>query len=299
MTDRPLLDPSVLARLGGLKLRVRAITEGVLTGLHRSPHHGQSVEFAEHREYSPGDELRHLDWKAWGKFDKYYVKRYEQETNLRAHLVVDASGSMGFRGRDDRMTKLEYASALAASMTWLLVRQQDAVGLVLASDAVRRAIPARAAASHVGNVVDALEQATASGPTRLGAALDWLVENSRRRATVAIFSDLLDADPDLMKRIAQLSKRKHEVTLFHVLDPAELEFPYEDPTLFTSMEDERVVEATGRDVRRGYLEELGRWLDEVRRATAEADVDYVLCRTDAPLDEVLLPFLARRARHAA
>jgi len=299
MNGKPLLDPAVLARLGGLKLRVRAITEGVLAGLHRSPHHGQSVEFAEHREYSPGDELRHLDWKAWGKFDRYYVKRYEQETNLRAHLVVDASGSMGFRGREDRLTKLEYASALAASMTWLLVRQQDAAGLILANDKVLRAIPARAAASHVGNVVEALEQATAGGPTRLGAALDWLVENSRRRATVAIFTDLLDADPDLMKRIAQLSKRKHEVTLFHVLDPAELEFPYDDPTLFTSMEDERVVEATGRDVRRGYLEELGRWLDEVRRATAEADVDYVLCRTDSPLDEVLLPFLARRARHAA
>jgi uncharacterized protein (DUF58 family) len=299
MTGRPLLDPSVLAKLGGLKLRVRAITEGVLTGLHRSPHHGQSVEFAEHREYAPGDELRHLDWKAYGKFDRYYIKRYEQETNLRAHLVVDASGSMGFRGKEDRLTKLEYASALAASMTWLLVRQQDAAGLVLATDKVVRAIPPRAAASHVGNVVDALEQATASGATRLGAALDWIVENARRRATVAIFSDLLDADADVMKRIAQLAKRKHEVTLFHVLDPAELEFPYDDPTLFTSMEDDRSVEATGRDVRRGYLEELNRWLAELRRAAAEADVDYALCRTDAPLDDVLLPFIARRARHAA
>jgi uncharacterized protein (DUF58 family) len=295
----PLLDPAVLAKLGGLKLRVRAITEGVLTGLHRSPHHGQSVEFAEHREYSPGDELRHLDWKAWGKFDRYYIKRYEQETNLRAHLVVDASGSMGFRGKEDRLTKLEYASALAASITWLLVRQQDAAGLVIASDKVLRAIPPRAAASHVSNVVEALEQATPAGETRLGAALDWLVENSRRRAVVAIFSDLLDADADVMKRIAQLAKRKHEVTLFHVLDPAELEFPYDDPTLFTSMEDGRTVEATGRDVRRGYLEEVARWLAEVKRAAAEADVDYTLCRTDAPLDEVLLPFIARRDRSAA
>jgi uncharacterized protein (DUF58 family) len=299
VSSSKLLDPAVLARLGGLKLRVRAITEGVLTGLHRSPHHGQSVEFAEHREYAPGDELRHLDWKALGKFDRYYVKRYEQETNLRAHLVVDASGSMGFRGRDDRLTKLEYASALAASVAWLLVRQQDAAGLVLASDKVVRAIPPRAAASHVANVVDALEAAAPAGETRLGAALDWLVENARRRASVLVFSDLLDADPALMKRIAQLAKRKHEVTLFHVLDPAELDFPYDDPTLFTSMEDARSVEATGRDVRRGYLEELSRWLDEVRRSAAEADVDYALCRTDAPLEDVLLPFLARRARHAA
>jgi uncharacterized protein (DUF58 family) len=206
---------------------------------------------------------------------------------------------MGFRGRDEGLTKLEYASALAASMTWLLVRQQDAAGLVLANDKVVRAIPPRAAASHVANVVDALEQAVPAGATRLGAALDWLVENARRRATVAVFSDLLDADADVMKRIAQLAKRKHEVTLFHVLDPAELEFPYDDPTLFTSMEDDRSVEATGRDVRRGYLEELERWLAGIRRAAAEADVDYALCRTDAPLDEVLLPFIARRARHAA
>jgi len=299
VNGKPLLDPAVLAKLGGLKLRVRAITEGVLTGLHRSPHHGQSVEFAEHREYAPGDELRHLDWKAYGKFDRYYIKRYEQETNLRAHLVVDASGSMGFRGSEDRLTKLEYASALAASMAWLLVRQQDAAGLLIANDKVLRTIPPRAAASHVSNLVEALEQSTPAGETRLGAALDWLVENSRRRAVVAVFSDLLDADPDVMKRIAQLAKRKHEVTLFHVLDPAELEFPYDDPTLFTSMEDGRSVEATGRDVRRGYLEELNRWLAEVRRAAAEADVDYALCRTDAPLDAVLLPFIARRARHAA
>lgn len=299
MNGRPLLDPAVLAKLGGLKLRVRAITEGVLTGLHRSPHHGQSIEFAEHREYSPGDELRHLDWKALGRFDRYYVKRYEQETNLRAHLVVDASGSMGFRGAEDRLTKFEYASALAASVAWLLVRQQDAAGLVLASDRVVRALPPRAAPSHVGNLVEALEQAAPAGETRLGAALDWIVENARRRATVAIFSDLLDADPAVMKRIAQLAKRKHEVTLFHVLDPAELDFPYDDPTLFTSMEDGRSVEATGRDVRRGYLEELNRWLEEVRRAAAEADVDYTLCRTDVPVDEVLLPFMARRARHAA
>ncbi len=299
MNGRGLLDPAVLAKLGGLKLRVRAITEGVLTGLHRSPHHGQSVEFAEHREYSPGDELRHVDWKAYARFDKYYVKRYEQETNLRAHLVVDASGSMGFRGAEDRLTKLEYASALAASMAWLLVRQQDAAGLVLASDRVVRAIAPRAAPSHVSNVVEALEQAVPAGETRLGVALDWLVENARRRSTVAVFSDLLDADPDLMRRIAQLAKRKHEVTLFHVLDPAELDFPYDDPTLFTSMEDGRSVEATGRDVRRGYLEELGSWLAGLRRAAAEADVDYALCRTDAPLDEVLLPFIARRARSAA
>src|SRR5512133_4052527 len=150
MNGKPLLDPAVLAKLGGLKLRVRAITEGVLTGLHRSPHHGQSVEFAEHKEYSPGDDIRRIDWKAYGKFDKFYVKRFEQETNLRAYLVVDASGSMGYRGKPEALSKLEVASALAASLAYLLFRQQDAAGLVLVGDQVKVAIPPRASASHLG-----------------------------------------------------------------------------------------------------------------------------------------------------
>ena len=296
---RPLLDPAVLARLATLKLRVRAITEGVLSGLHRSPHHGQSVEFAEHKEYAPGDEIRHIDWKAYGKFDRYYVKKYEQETNLRAYLVVDASGSMGYRGAPERMSKLEYASALAASLAYLLVRQQDAAGLVLVQGQVHAAIPPRAAAGHLTALVNALEGARAEGPTQLGAAVDWVTEHAPRRSSVLVFSDLFDDDQRVVKRIAQLGRRKHEVTLFHVLDPAELTFPFDDPTLFLSMEDGRQVEAHGRDVRKGYLDLMARWLAEVKRTAAEGDVDYGLCRTDGALEDVLLPFLARRERRAA
>ena len=294
-----LLDPAVLAKLGTLKLRVRAITEGVLTGLHKSPHHGQSVEFAEHKEYAPGDEIRHIDWKAYGKFDKYYVKKFEQETNLRAYLVVDASGSMGYRGDPGRMTKLEYASALAASLAYLLVRQQDAAGLVLVQGQIHAAIPPRASASHLGPILETLEGVRAEGPTKLSAAVDWIIEHAPRRSSVLVFSDLFDPEEQVLKKLAQLGRRKHEVSLFHVLDPAELEFPFDDPTLFLSMEDERQVEAHGRDVRKGYLEVFGRWLDEVRRTAAEADVEHVLARTDRPLDEVLLPYLAKRERTAA
>ncbi len=296
---RPLLDPVALARLGNLRLRVRAIAEGILTGLHKSPHHGQSVEFAEHKEYAPGDEIRHIDWKAYAKFDKYYVKRFEQETNLRAYLVVDASGSMGYRGRPDRMTKLETASALAATLAYLLFRQQDAAGLVLVQGQVAGTIPPRASASHLVPILDSLEGARPGGETRIGAAVDWVVEHAPRRSSVLIFSDLFDKEETVLRKIAQLGRRRHEVTLFHVLDPAELEFPFDDPTLFLSMEDARQVEAHGRDVRKGYLELLHRWLAEVRRTAAEADIDYALCRTDRPPDEVLLPFLARRERSAA
>jgi uncharacterized protein (DUF58 family) len=296
---RPLLDPEVLARLGTLRLRVRSITEGILSGLHRSPHHGQSVEFAEHKEYAPGDDVRRIDWKAYGKFDKYYVKQFEQETNLRCHLVVDCSGSMGWKGAPARLTKLEYAAALAASLAWLLVRQADAAGLLLCAGEVVKAIPPQASAGHLQPIVEALSAAVPGGPTRLDAAVDWVVEHAPRRSAVVVLSDLFDEDRRLLKRLAQLSRRGHEVTIFHLLDPAELEFPFEEPTLFLSMEDGRSVEATGREVKQGYLQLMGSWLEEVKREAAEADLDYALCRTDRPLDEVLLPFLARRERHAA
>src|SRR5512138_2666305 len=186
-----LLDPMVLAKLGTLKLRVRAITEGILSCLHKSPHHGQSVEFADHNEYAPGDEIRLIDWKSYGKFDKYYVKKFEPETNLRAYLVVDASGSMGYRGDPARMTKLEYASALAASLAYLLVRQQDAAGLVVVAGKVRSALPPRATAGHLGPLVESLERCRAEGPTELGSAVDWVIEHAPRRSSVLIFSDLM------------------------------------------------------------------------------------------------------------
>jgi len=300
MTDRKhLLDPAILARLATLKLRVRAITEGILTGLHKSPHHGQSVEFAEHKEYAPGDDVRRIDWKAYGKFDKYYVKQFEQETNLRAWLVVDGSGSMAYRGKPERLSKLEYASALAASLAYLLVRQGDAAGLVVVSDRVVRTLAPRAAAAHLPQILEALEGLSPSGETRLAAAVDHVLEHAARRSSVVILSDLFDREDDVLRKVAQLRRYKHEVTLFHVLDPDELEFPFEDPTLFLSMEDGRQVEANGRDVRKGYLEVLARWLADVRRVAGEADLEHVLCRSDQPLDEVLLPFLARRERRAA
>jgi len=297
--EKSLLDPEVLAKLATLRLRVRAVAEGVLNGLHKSPHHGQSVEFAEHKEYAPGDEIRHIDWKAYGKFDKYYVKRFEQETNLRAWMLVDASGSMGYRGDERRLSKLEYASALAGTLAYLLVRQQDAAGLAVFAGSVTRAVPPRAEPSHVNAILETLQGVRAGGETRLASAVDLLVERAHRRSGVFVFSDLMDADERVLRLVAELRRRKHEVTVFHVLDPAEIEFPFEEPTLFLSMEDSRSVEARGRDVRKGYLELLERWLEETRRVCAEADLEYVLARTDRPLDEVLVPFLARRERSAA
>ena len=288
-----LLDPKVLARLGNTQLRARAVVEGVLTGLHRSPHQGQSVEFAEHKDYAPGDDLRHLDWKAWGKLDRYYVKRFEQETNLRAFLVVDASASMGYGGAD-RLTKLAYAQTLAASLGYVLVRQQDAVGVVVARGKELGYLPPRAALGHLPAILGTLEAAAAAGPTDLAAAADLVAEKAGRRATVLVFSDLLDFSPGAMRRLADLRRMKHEVAIFHLLDPDELDFPFEDATRFEGLEGEPALEVDPRAIRDSYLEELAAFRAEAKRTCERADVEYEPVRTDAPLDGPLLRFLARR-----
>lgn len=287
-----LLNAQTLVKLAGVKLRARAVVDGVLSGLHKSPHQGQSVEFAEHQEYAPGDEIRHLDWKAFGKFDKYYIKRFEHETNLHAVLVIDGSASMGYRS--EALSKLEVAKILAGALAYLLVRQQDAAGLTVVSGELSRDLPARAAAGHLRVVLDELESVSAQGSTNLVRAADHLAEKISRRSLVAVFSDLFDDRQDALKRILQLRARKNDVALFHILDPAELTFPFEDPTLFLSMEDERQIEVNPREIKESYLEELGAFLKTVRTSCAEADVDYELVRSDESLDAVLLRFLARR-----
>ncbi len=287
-----LLDAATLSRIAGLKLRARAVVEGVLSGLHKSPHQGQSVEFAEHKEYAPGDELRHLDWKAFGKFDKYYVKRFEHETNLRAVMVVDTSGSMGFGTTG--LSKLDVARVMAATLSHLLVRQQDAAGVALVAAGRFAEVPPRAAATHLQVVLEALETATASGQTDLAAAADTLAEKLPRRSLVCVFSDFFDEKQDALKRVLALRSRKHDVAVFHLVDPAELTFPFEDPTLFLSMEDERQIEVHPREIRASYLEEFGRFLANTKDACRAADVDYELVRTDEAIDQTLLRFLGRR-----
>nr|WP_255653683.1 MULTISPECIES: DUF58 domain-containing protein [Myxococcus] len=268
--------------------------EGVLSGLHKSPHQGQSVEFAEHKEYAPGDELRHLDWKAYGKFDKYYVKRFEHETNLRAVMVVDASASMGYQS--GALSKLEVATTLAGALSYLLVRQQDAAGLALLTGGKWKDVPPRASAGHLNVLLDTLDATAAGGTTDLGSAADHLAEVLPRRSTVIVLSDLLDEKQDALKRVLALRQRKNDVSLFHVVDPAELTFPFDDPTLFMDMEGEGRIEVNPREIKESYLEEFHAFLANVKASCAEADVDYELVRTDEKLDDVLLRYLARRGR---
>ena len=293
--ERVLLTPQLTERLAQLKVRAESVVEGALSGLHRSPHHGQSVEFAEHKVYAPGDELRHLDWKAYAKFDRYYVKRYEHETNLRAFLCVDASGSMGFSsGKLGSLTKLDVACTLAAAFAYLLVRQQDAVGLILIQGSAVSYLPPRAAAGHLTAVLETLANTRPKGQTDLAAVAELLSEKARRRAAVFVFSDLFDSEPRGLTRLLQLRHQKNEVGIFHVMDPAELTFPYDDLTQFESMEDERQYQAHPAEIRTSYLEEMKRFLEGTRRSCRESRAEYELVQTDAALDRVLVSFLGRR-----
>lgn len=297
------LDPALLARLGPLQLRARRVMEGVLTGLHKSPHHGQSVEFSEHKEYAPGDEIKHIDWRAYAKLDKYYVKRFEMETNLRALLVVDASGSMAY-GRG-AFTKLGYAATCAGALAYLLSRQGDQVGLLVAGEpdplsterlpkGVRSYLPFGASPAHVQELLRRLEREEGRGTTSLAPALDFAAEKAGRRALVIVLSDLFDATERTVPALKMLRGRRHDVLLLQTLDREELDFPFDDPTRFLSMEDDRQIDAQPRQIRASYLEELQRFLDGTRRELARADVEVEQVATDLPPDRVLLRLLARR-----
>ncbi len=286
------LDPELLARLRGLAVQVQRVVEGVLAGLHRSARHGVSIEFVEHKEYSPGDDPRHLDWRALGRLDRYVVKKYEDETNLQATIAVDQSGSMGYGSGP--FTKAGYANLLAASLAALLLRQGDAAGLSILSDSAPSRVPPQSRGDQLSEIVGQLEAARPQGPTALRPAATRFIEHSRRRGVLVLLSDLFDDDRGLLPSLKMVAARGHQVMVFHVLDRDEIEFPFQEPARFESLEDERQLLAVPREVRAAYLEEMRRFLDSNRRALAGAGLRYELVRTDEPPHQALLRYLTRQ-----
>jgi len=289
---RQPLTPETQARLQGLLLEAREAVEGVLSGLHRSRHRGASIEFQEHKEYSPGDELRHIDWKANARNDRLWVKQFEQETNLRALLLLDASASMGYGSH--RATKLDRACEIAASLAHLLLRQQDAVGLVAFQQQVTDYIPPRSSSGHLTVLLEKLAGLQAAGQTDLVQLLGRVAELADRRGMVILLSDLFDLRPEVVQRLRQLRGRKHEVIVLQLLDPWELTFPFSELTRFVDLEEPRTVQADPRGMRRADLVEQRSYLEGIRRACLEADIDYLLADTARSPGEVLTELLARR-----
>jgi uncharacterized protein (DUF58 family) len=292
---RQYLDPVVISRLRKLDLKAKLVVEGFLTGLHRSPYHGFSVEFAEHRQYMPGDNIRDIDWKVFGKTDRYYVKQYEEETNLRAHLLVDVSRSMTFAS-EGLISKLEYAKYLAAAISYLLLHQQDSVGLALFDDEIRRYIPPRSARKHLRIVLRELEELEPGRVTDVGACLSRMAERIRRRGLIVILSDLMDESERIIQALKHFRYKKHEVIVFHILDEHERTFPYSEELGFVDLESGEEVVAQPWVIAGEYRAKLQAWSESLRRACGEQRVEFVELTNSTPFDRALLRFLEKRGR---
>lgn len=291
------LDPQTLARLQGLEVRARSIVEGYVSGVHRSPFHGFSIEFAEHREYVPGDDLRYVDWKVFGKTDKIYLKQYEEETNLVAYLLLDASESMRYQDESSPLSKLEYAKCAAASLAYLILQQQDSVGLVTFDNKIRTVVRASSNPSHLKQLLHVMEISPAEKKTATGPIFHELAERLSKRGVVIILSDLFDDVNAMLAGLKHFRHRRHDVIVMHVLDPSELDFPFRHTTLFKGLEELPDVLTDPRSLRKAYLKEFGSYLQSVKRGCRAHHADYVLLRTDQPLDLVLSSYLSKRAAH--
>ncbi len=291
---RKYLSPLTLAELKGLDLKARLIVEGFVSGLHKSPYHGFSVEFAEHREYVPGDDLRYVDWKVYGKTDRFYLKEYEEETNFACYLLVDTSESMRYQSERAAVSKLEYAKYVAAALGYLVTRQQDAAGLALFDTGVQTFLRASAQPAHLKHLIGVLDEKAAGGETSLGPIFHDLAERIRKRGLVIILSDLFDDVDSLMMGLKHFRYRRHDVSVMQLIDPAEQDFPFEEPTLFKGLEGLPSAMTDPRSLRRAYQREFDTFLQKVRGGCRDLHMDYTLLRTDQPLDVALRTFLTRR-----
>lgn len=294
MTNNRFLDPAGLARVGNLELVARQVVEGFITGRHRSPFHGFSAEYLDHRAYTPGDELATLDWKIVARTDKYYVKLYEEETNLRATILLDCSKSMAFSSGS--IDKLTYGSYLAAALAYLLLRQNDAVGLTLFDSDVRQHLSPRAHPTQFRRVLDLLDQQTSRGDTAVGPVLHRVAERIRRRGLVIVISDLIDNEEQIASGLQHFRHNNNEVLVFHVLDDAELNFPYDRLTRFKDMEGSGRVVANPKSLRRRYLARMQTFTEGIKSACFERKISYHLTNTKEPYDVCLAEYLDKRHR---
>jgi uncharacterized protein (DUF58 family) len=290
--SRRFLQPEAVARIARLELQARNVVEGFLSGLHRSPYFGQSVEFVQHREYVAGDDPRRIDWKVWSRTDKYYIKQYEEETNLRATLLVDSSESMRFGTK--AMNKYEYACALAACLAYLLLRQQDSVGVVNFDDQIRSVVPPRSKRNHLQAVLAALDSGTPAEKTDLYRVLAKVADEQSQRGMIVLLSDLFAPREGLFKGLKLLRHRGHDVLIFHVMDDAELDFPYAGTTRFEGLEGLGETTCDPRALREGYMQAVRAFQEELRRYCASQTVDFQTLRTSDPLDAALGHYLTHR-----
>lgn len=295
ITPARFLDPELLARIGSLELLARAVVEGFMSGLHRSPYTGFSTEFTEYRQYNAGDDLRYLDWRLLGRTDRYFIKKYRADTNTQCHLLIDTSGSMNY-AHASSVTKLDYAKFLAASLAYLLNRQQDAVGMVAFDQKVHTHVPARNRTGHMRTIFGNLSLLQPGGETRLAESLHQLAEILTRRGIVVVISDFYDQPDRLSEAFQHLRFKGHDLVAFHVLDQNELDFDFKEPVLLLEdAETQEQMSVLPDVVMSGYRERMQRHVEEMRQCAAANHVDYEMLTTKQPLDFALFSFLSRRA----
>ena len=290
--SKRFLHPDAIKRIARLELRARYIVEGFLAGMHRSPYFGQSVEFRQHREYAPGDDLRHVDWKVWARQDRLTVKQFEEDTNLRCVLMVDLSSSMEYG--NGAMNKYEIACTIASSLAYLILHQQDAVGCVTFDENIRTTVPVRTKRTHLNTIIQSLNVENPRDKTDMATLFRRVAETYPRRGMMVLISDLLADRDSLFKGLRLLRQRGHDVLVVHVMDDDELDFPFAGPTRFEGLETEDALNCNPRALREGYMEALSEFLDEVRRTSVQTGIDYKLIRTSDPLDAALASFISSR-----
>ena len=286
--------PDEIARIARLELRARRVVEGFVSGLHRSPFFGQSLEFLQHREYVVGDDLRRIDWKLWSRSDRYYLKQYEEDTNVRVALVVDGSESMQFAS--GAMSKFDYARTVAAAMAMLVLKQNDSAGVTVFDSGIRSQIPASSRRNHLQSIMTGLEVQTAGGKTDIFGVLRRVNESLVRRSIVVLISDLFCPREELFKGLTMLRQRGHEVIALHVMDDAELDFQYSGTLRFEGLEDSGRLTCDPAALRAGYMHALERFLDAIRRRCAGSAIDYKLIRTSDNLDAALAHVMMQRMK---
>ncbi|MCX6121761.1 MAG: DUF58 domain-containing protein [Ignavibacteriales bacterium] len=289
------LQPAVVAQLANMELRARLVVEGFITGLHRSPYHGFSVEFTEHRQYMPGDEIKHIDWKAYGKTDRFYIKQFEEETNLKSYLIVDASRSMDYASKGN-LKKFEYASYVAAALSFLMIEQRDAVGLTLFDEGIRVSLPPRATRSYLKEILKELESAKPAKKTGTSASLNLIAEQIKRRGLVIVLSDLFDTPESVMTALKHFRHKGHEVVVMQILDPLERSFAFDGDAIFKDLETQEELMTQPWHIQTAYRQSMQEFLDFYKRQCRDNNIDYVLLDTSTPFDKALFEYLNKRKR---
>ena len=289
------LNPDTVAKLGSMELRARLVVEGFITGLHKSPFHGFSAEFSEHRQYRPGDELKHIDWKIYGRSDRFYVKQYEDETNLRCLIAVDQSASMGYASQGN-ITKFQYASYLAAALSYLVLQQRDAAGLATYTTDVDTYLPPRSKRSYVQELIRTLENATPHDSTGTATALHRLAERLTRRGLVVVISDLFDEPDQILQALRHFRHNKHDVLVMHVLDPREVDFNFSSAAVFKDMETGAEITTQPMHLKNAYASAVDEFCTQIKRGCHAQNIDYVRITTDTPFDKALREYLVKRRK---